>query len=129
MRKQIISTTEAPQAIGAYSQAVRVGDFVFTSGQIPTDPSSGAIVEGDITVQTKRVMDNLAAVLRASGASFTEVVKTSIFLSDLGDFVFTSGQIPLDPTSGAIVEGDITVQTKRVMDNLAAVLRASGAGF
>jgi 2-iminobutanoate/2-iminopropanoate deaminase len=86
VRKQIISTTEAPQALGPYSQAVRVGDFVFLSGQIPLDPSSGTIVEGDITVQTRRVMDNLAAVLRASGASFTDVVKSSIFLADLGDF-------------------------------------------
>ena len=86
MRKQIIHTTDAPQAIGPYSQAVRVGQFVFLSGQIPTDPASGNIVEGDITVQTKRVMDNLGAVLRASGASYSDVVKSTIFLADLGHF-------------------------------------------
>ena len=86
MRKQIIHTTDAPQAIGPYSQAVRVGQFVFLSGQIPLDPASGNIVEGDITVQTRRVMENLGAVLRAAGASFSDVVKTTIFLADLGHF-------------------------------------------
>ena len=86
MRKQIIHTTDAPQAIGPYSQAVRVDNLVFLSGQIPIDPASGNIVEGDITVQTRRVMDNLGAVLRAAGASFAEVVKTTIFLADLGHF-------------------------------------------
>lgn len=86
MRKQIIHTTDAPQAIGPYSQAVRVGQLVFLSGQIPLDPASGNIVEGDITVQTRRVMENLGAVLRAAGASFSDVVKTTIFLADLGHF-------------------------------------------
>ena len=86
MRKQIIHTTDAPQAIGPYSQAVRIGQFVFLSGQIPLDPASGNIVEGDITVQTRRVMENLGAVLRAAGASFSDVVKTTIFLADLGHF-------------------------------------------
>jgi 2-iminobutanoate/2-iminopropanoate deaminase len=86
VRKQVIQTTEAPQAIGPYSQAVRVGDLVFLSGQIPLDPTSGNVVEGDIVVQTRRVMENLGAVLRAAGASFAEVVKTTIYLADLGHF-------------------------------------------
>lgn len=86
MRKQIIQTTDAPQAIGPYSQAVRIDNLVFLSGQIPLDPATGKIVEGDITVQTRRVMDNLGAVLRAAGASFNDVVKTTIFLADLGHF-------------------------------------------
>ena len=86
MRKQVIHTAEAPQAIGPYSQAVRVGNLVFLSGQIPLDPASGNIVEGDIVVQTRRVMENLGAVLRAAGASFAEVVKTTIYLADLGHF-------------------------------------------
>ena len=86
MRKQVIQTSEAPQAIGPYSQAVRVGNLVFLSGQIPLDPASGNIVEGDIVVQTRRVMENLGGVLRAAGASFAEVVKTTIFLADLGHF-------------------------------------------
>ncbi len=84
--KKIISTNEAPAAIGPYSQAVRSGSFLFCSGQIPLDPKSGEIVPGDITVQTQRVLDNIAAVLRAEGLSFDNVVKTTIFLTNLGDF-------------------------------------------
>src|SRR5437773_11406421 len=84
--KQIVSTNEAPAAIGPYSQAVRSGRFLFCSGQIPLDPKSGQIVSGDIAVQTRRVLDNVAAVLRAEGLTFDNVVKTTIFLTDLGDF-------------------------------------------
>ena len=84
--KKIISTNEAPGAIGPYSQAVRSGSFLFCSGQIPLDPKSGQIVSGDIAAQTRRVLDNIAAVLRAEGLTFDSVVKTTIFLTDLGDF-------------------------------------------
>jgi 2-iminobutanoate/2-iminopropanoate deaminase len=84
--KKIISTNEAPAAIGPYSQAVRSGRFLFCSGQIPLDPKSGQIVSGDIATQTRRVLDNIAAVLRAEGVTFDNVVKTTIFLTDLGDF-------------------------------------------
>jgi 2-iminobutanoate/2-iminopropanoate deaminase len=84
--KKIISTNEAPAAIGPYSQAVRSGSLLFCSGQIPLDPKSGQIVSGDITAQTQRVLDNIAAVLRAEGLSFDNVVKTTIFLTNLGDF-------------------------------------------
>jgi 2-iminobutanoate/2-iminopropanoate deaminase len=84
--KKIISTNEAPAAIGPYSQAVRSGSLLFCSGQIPLDPKSGEIVPGDITAQTQRVLDNIAAVLRAEGATFEDVVKTTIFLTDLNDF-------------------------------------------
>jgi 2-iminobutanoate/2-iminopropanoate deaminase len=84
--KKIISTNEAPAAIGPYSQAVRNGNLVFCSGQIPLDPKSGEIVSGDIAVQTRRVMDNIAALLRAEGLSFDNIVKTTIFLTNLGDF-------------------------------------------
>ena len=84
--KKIISTSEAPAAIGPYSQAVRSGRFLFCSGQIPLDPKSGQIISGDIAAQTRRVLDNIAAVLRAEGLTFDNVVKTTIFLTDLGDF-------------------------------------------
>jgi 2-iminobutanoate/2-iminopropanoate deaminase len=84
--KKIISTSEAPAAIGAYSQAVRSGRFLFCSGQIPLDPRSGQIVSGDIATQTRRVLDNIAAILRAEGLTFDHIVKTTIFLTDLGDF-------------------------------------------
>ena len=84
--KKIISTNEAPAAVGPYSQAVRVGAMVFCAGQIPLDPKTGQIVTGDISAQTKRVMENIAAVLKAEGLNFEHVVKTTIFLTDLGDF-------------------------------------------
>jgi 2-iminobutanoate/2-iminopropanoate deaminase len=84
--KKIISTSEAPGAIGPYSQAVGSGSFLFCSGQIPLDPKSGQIVPGDIAAQTRRVLDNIAAVLKAENLTFDNVVKTTIFLTNLGDF-------------------------------------------
>jgi 2-iminobutanoate/2-iminopropanoate deaminase len=81
-----ISTGDAPKAIGPYSQAIASGDLVFLSGQIPLDPRTGALVEGDIAAQTERVLDNLAAVLAAAGCDFSNVVRTTIYLVDLGDF-------------------------------------------
>ena len=84
--KKIISTSEAPGAIGPYSQAIRSGNFLFCSGQIPLDPKSGQIVPGDIAAQTRRVLDNIAAILKAEGLTFDHVVKTTIFLTNLGDF-------------------------------------------
>ena len=85
--RSIVATPDAPAAIGPYSQAVRAGQFVFLSGQIPLDPSSGAMVGGDdVEAQTVQVMANLAAVLGAAGSSFGQVVKATIFLTDLGDF-------------------------------------------
>lgn len=84
--RSAIRTSQAPAAIGPYSQAIRSGDLLFTSGQIPLDPDSGKLVEGDITAQTRRVMANLGAVLAAAGAEFADVVKTTIFLVDMGDF-------------------------------------------
>lgn len=84
--KKIISTSEAPGAIGPYSQAVRSGKFLFCSGQIPLDPRSGQIISGDIAAQTRRVLDNIAAVLRGEGLTLDNVVKTTVFLTDLGDF-------------------------------------------
>jgi reactive intermediate/imine deaminase len=81
-----ISTEQAPAAIGPYSQAVRRGSFVFLSGQIPLDPATGQLVEGDIAAQARRVFDNLRAVCAAAGGSFEDVVRVGIYLTDLGDF-------------------------------------------
>lgn len=81
-----ISTTQAPAAIGPYSQAIQSGELLFLSGQVPIDPATGELVAGDIAVQTERVLDNLAAVLAAAGCTFADVVKTTIYLVDLGDF-------------------------------------------
>ena len=81
-----ISTPNAPAAIGPYSQATVTGGFLFTSGQIPIDPLVGEIVATDITAQTEQVMQNIAALLTAAGTDFTQVVKTTCFLSDIADF-------------------------------------------
>lgn len=87
MLRSIVATPDAPAAIGPYSQAIRAGQFVFLSGQIPLDPESGEMVGGDdVEAQTAQVMRNLAAVLRAAGARFDSVVKSTIFLTDLNDF-------------------------------------------
>ena len=85
-RKQIVSTENAPAAIGPYSQAVRVGELIFTAGQIALVPETGKLIEGDIETQTRQVMENLAAVLQAAGSSLTQVVKTTIFVTDINDF-------------------------------------------
>jgi reactive intermediate/imine deaminase len=86
MSSSVIATTEAPAAIGPYSQAVRAGDTVYFSGQIPLDPASGALVEGDITVQTRRVFDNLVAVAQAAGGSLSQIVRVGIYVTDLANF-------------------------------------------
>jgi 2-iminobutanoate/2-iminopropanoate deaminase len=84
--KEQISTPLAPKAIGPYSQAVAVGEWVFCSGQIPLDPGTGELVSGGIEVQTRRVLENLRLVLAAAGTGLDRVVKTTVFLADLGDF-------------------------------------------
>ena len=84
--REIVATEAAPQAIGPYSQAISIGDFVFTSGQIPIDPKTGVFVEGGIAEQTEQVLRNLAEVLRAAGTSLEGVVKTTVFLADMNDF-------------------------------------------
>ena len=86
MEKKIIKTDKAPGAIGPYSQAVQIGSLLYTSGQIPLDPATGEVVQGDIRLQTKRVLDNLAGVLAAAGSSFDQVVKTMVFIKDMNDF-------------------------------------------
>lgn len=86
MNKISIHTHDAPAAIGPYSQAVRVGDLIFVSGQIPIDPATGNLVDGDIEIQTHRVMKNIKAILEASGCDFTDIVKSSIFIADMNDF-------------------------------------------
>lgn len=84
--KSIIQTDAAPQAIGTYSQAVKVGDTVYLSGQIPLDPTTMQLVQGDIKVQVRRVFDNLKAVCEAAGGSLADIAKLNIFLTDLGNF-------------------------------------------
>lgn len=84
--KEIIVTDRAPRAIGPYSQAVRVGNLIFASGQIPTDPATGQFVTGGIAEQTEQVLRNLSAVLEAANSGLSQVVKTTVFLADMNDF-------------------------------------------
>jgi 2-iminobutanoate/2-iminopropanoate deaminase len=86
MQRERVSTTDAPGAIGPYSQAIATGNFVFCSGQVPLEPASGALVEGDVRAQTRRVLENLSGVLNAAGSSLAQVVKTTVFLIAMSDF-------------------------------------------
>ena len=83
---ETVSTNKAPAAIGPYSQAIKVGDMVFTSGQIPLDPATGAMVDGGIVEQAEQIMQNLSAVLEAAGSGFEYAIKTTCFLADMNDF-------------------------------------------
>jgi 2-iminobutanoate/2-iminopropanoate deaminase len=91
MHREIIATDKAPAAVGPYSQAVRLGDFVFTAGQIPINPATGQMVEGGIEAQTRQVLTNVSAVLEAAGTSLAKVVKTTVFLADMGEFKAMNG--------------------------------------
>ncbi len=84
--REAVSTEAAPAAIGPYSQAIRAGSLLFVSGQIPLDPKTGAMVDGDIAAQTHRVFANLKAILEAAGASLDHVVRTTVYLADMNDF-------------------------------------------
>ncbi len=84
--RQAVSTEHAPKAIGPYSQAVRAGNMLFVSGQIPIDPATGNLIQGDIASQTRRVFENITAILKAAGGSLDNVVRTTVFLADMGDF-------------------------------------------
>ena len=86
MRREVVGTEKAPPAIGPYVQAIKLDGWVYTSGQIPLDPRTGALVEGGIAAQVRQVLENLAAVLAAAGTSLPKVVKTTVYLTDLGDF-------------------------------------------
>ena len=86
MSLDIIATDQAPAAIGPYSQAVRAGNTVYFSGQIPLDPATGAVVDGDISAQTRRVFDNLTAVANAAGGSLAKIVRVGIYVTDLANF-------------------------------------------
>ncbi len=94
MSKQIISTANAPAAIGVYSQAVRVGNTIWVSGQIPLDPATKEMVAGDVEAQVRRVFENLQAIVLAAGASFDDVVKVTVFLTDLSHFGLSTRSWP-----------------------------------
>jgi 2-iminobutanoate/2-iminopropanoate deaminase len=120
--REVINTSEAPAAIGPYSQAIRAGDYVFTSGQIGLEPESGKLVEG-VEAQTKQVLANLKAVLAASGASFDQVVKTTIFLVDMADFQIVNTlyatEFAAEPPARATVQ--VTALPRKALVEIEAV--------
>jgi 2-iminobutanoate/2-iminopropanoate deaminase len=105
---KIISTEKAPKAIGPYSQAVVSNGFAFLSGQIPLDPATGKVIEGDVAAQTVRVLENLKGLLEACGSSLGQVVKTTVFLKDMGEFApmnaVYSEYFPANPPARSTVE-------------------------
>jgi 2-iminobutanoate/2-iminopropanoate deaminase len=129
-KRSIVRTAHAPAAIGPYSQAVvvPVGDqrMVFCSGQIALDPATGVLVEGDVSAQTRQVLENLGAVLAAAGASFANVVKTTIFLADMADFATVNAiygeRFPSDPPARATVAAAALPRNARVEIEAIAVL-------
>ena len=131
MQRTTVRTSQAPAAIGPYSQAVVVpiGDgkkMVFCSGQIPIDPTTGDLVDGDITSQTQQVLANLAAVLAAAGASFAHVVRTTIFLADMGDFAAVNAaygeRFSSDPPARATVQAARLPKDARVEIDAIAIV-------
>ncbi len=128
--KKIISTTEAPAAVGPYSQAVRIGPMLFTAGQIPLDPKSGQIVSDDIAEQTRRVLDNLTAILRAEGMDFSNIIKTTVFMTDLGQFQtmneIYAGYFKAEPPARSTVQ--VTALPKGARVEIEVIAAASKTG-
>ena len=124
--RQAITAPGAPAPIGPYSPALRAGNLLFVSGQIALDPATGALVDGDVAAQTEQVMRNLAALLDAAGASFAHVVKTTIYLADLGDFAAVNDvygrHLGTPPPARATVEVSRLPKDARVEIDAVAVL-------
>lgn len=129
--KKIISTADAPAAIGPYSQAVRAGSTIYCAGQIPLDPKTGQIVSQDIAEQTRRVLDNVTAVLRSEGLTFDHVVKTTIFLTDLADFQTVNeiygSYIKTEPPARSTVQVAALPKGARIEIEVIAVANGSGS--
>ncbi|OFI07207.1 2-iminobutanoate/2-iminopropanoate deaminase [Clostridium acetireducens DSM 10703] len=105
MKKQIISTKKAPAALGPYSQAVKVGNFLFASGQIPLNPETGELVTGDIKKATERAMENVKAVLEEAGTSFDNIIKTTLYVSDMNNFA------AVNEVYGRYFQGDLPARS------------------
>ena len=123
---QAVSTPAAPKAVGPYSQAVRSGSLLFVSGQIPLDPATGVLVAGDIAAQTRRVMLNLEGILKAAGATFGDVVRTTVFLVDIDDFAAMNdvyGEFfSIPPPARSTIEASRLPRGARLEIDLIAVL-------
>ena len=125
--REPVSTSHAPAAIGPYSQAIRSGDFLFVSGQIPLDPATGTLIEGDVAAQTHRVLRNLGAILQEAGASFQHVVKTTVYLADMSEFgamneVYGT-YFPAPPPARATIQAARLPRDVRVEIDLVAYLK------
>jgi 2-iminobutanoate/2-iminopropanoate deaminase len=123
--KQVISTDRGPKAIGPYSQAIKANGFIFISGQIALDPKTNQLVEGDIRVQTERVLENLKGIVEAAGSTLDRVVKTTVFLKDMGEFAAMNEVyarfFPKDPPARATVEVARLPRDVRVEIDLIAI--------
>lgn len=127
MHRETIATDKAPAAVGPYSQAIRVGEFVFTAGQIPLDPATGQMVAGGIEAQARQALTNLGAVLEAAGTSLANVVKTTVFLADIGEFKAMNGVyaefFPDAPPARSAVQAAALPLGARVEIEAVAVIR------
>ena len=112
--RHAVSTPSAPKAIGPYSQGIRAGSLLFVSGQVPIDPATGQIIDGDIAAQTHRVFQNIGEILKAGGASFDHVVRTTVFLADMNDFAAMNEVYATYFTSPAPARA--TVEVSRLQD-------------
>jgi 2-iminobutanoate/2-iminopropanoate deaminase len=133
MTKQAISSSHAPKAIGPYSSALRAGQLLFISGQVPIDPATGAMVTGDIAAQTRRVLENIGALLTAGGLTYADLVRTTVFLADMNDFAamnevyrtyFTEPYPARSPVEAARLPRDARIE----IDAIAMYQEAGGAG-
>ena len=124
--RRAVAAPDAPEAIGPYSPAIQAGNLLFVSGQVPIDPVSGAMVDGDITAQTEQVMRNLAALLKAAGAGFEHVARSTVFLADMNDFAAVNavyGKYVVDPPPArATVQVSRLPRDARVEIDVIAVL-------
>ncbi len=125
MPKEIIQTPAAPAAVGPYSQAVKIGPLVFVSGQLPLDPASGMKVTGGVAKETERVLENLRAVLEASGADLGMVVKTTVYLKSMGDFKFMNEvyqrYFQSDPPARSTVQAQVPREASVEIDAIAVI--------
>ena len=124
--KDAVSTERAPRAIGPYSQAIRSGQFLFLSGQTPIDPATGDLVAGDITLQTRRVLQNIGEILKAAGASYADIVRTTVFLVDLNEFaamneVYASFFEPPQPARTTVQAARLPRDCRVEIDAIAAI--------
>lgn len=134
MARETIATDKAPKAIGPYAQAIVANGFVYTAGQIPLDPQTGNIIEGGIKEQTRRVIENLKAVLEASGASMNQVVKATVFLKNIGDFaamneVYAEYLGDSKPARSTVAVAELPRNALVEIDLVALSQKGSGAAY